>query len=270
MTRLNPTLLASLLLHLAVLYAASGLLRMETVRDQPSSGTVVAYLDLGVDRVGGAASRHLAPQESGVTGDNATAMAPAPAPVRAAAGQPSQPLQSSTPPALPVTAPGGSTTAAGKAGGPAKVAGEGGAPQIAGAGLTESKSAAAGAGPVAVSGPRGGGVAKGSDSPSSSRNSLQRRGAYQAQLRSLIEAHKVYPLAARKSGREGSCQRRFVLGRDGSLKRVETLSSCGHPFLDAAATNAISAVGGFPPLPEEFPGAEESFSITMTFTLANR
>ena len=96
------------------------------------------------------------------------------------------------------------------------------------------------------------------------------RGAYQAKLKSLVEAHKEYPLAARRSGREGSCQRRFVLGRDGSLKRVESLSSCGHPFLDSAATQAIVGVGTFPPLPEEYPGAEEGFTITMTFTLTKK
>jgi len=140
---------------------------------------------------------------------------------------------------------------------------------MAGAGLAKSESGTTG--PGAVTDQRGGGVSRGSDSPGSASGSLsRRRAAYQAQLKSLIEAHRQYPVAARKAGWEGSCQRRFVLGRDGSLKRVEALSSCGHPFLDAAATKAITAVGGFPPLPEEFPGGEESFCITMTFTLANR
>ena len=97
-----------------------------------------------------------------------------------------------------------------------------------------------------------------------------RGGAYQAQLKRLIEAHKEYPLAARKAGVEGSCQRRFLLGPDGALKRVETVSSCGHPFLDTAATRAISTVGAFPPPPAEFAGSEEPFSVTITFTLARR
>jgi TonB family protein len=109
-----------------------------------------------------------------------------------------------------------------------------------------------------------------SGSASRTGTASARRSAYQARLKSLVEAHKQYPLAARSSGREGSCQRRFVLGRDGSLKRVEELSSCGHPFLDAAASRAITGVGKFPPLPEEFPGPEEGFTITMTFTLGKR
>ncbi|MEI6205722.1 MAG: energy transducer TonB [Desulfuromonadales bacterium] len=97
---------------------------------------------------------------------------------------------------------------------------------------------------------------------------LQRRDTYQTLLKQLIEAHKHYPPAARRLGREGSCRRRFVISRDGSLKQVEALSSCGHAFLDEAATQAIAAVGTFPPLTDDFKGADETFTIIMTFTLA--
>jgi protein TonB len=99
-------------------------------------------------------------------------------------------------------------------------------------------------------------------------SSAPRRATYQALLKRLIDSHKEYPLAARKNGREGSCQRRFVLGRNGSLKHVEAVSSCGHVFLDEAATRAVTSVGTFPPLPDAFGGAEETFTITMTFALA--
>lgn len=150
---------------------------------------------------------------------------------------------------------------------------KGGAPAAAGArndgtkaGLAAATSTAHSGGGVLV-GALAGGNSAATHTPAPSPS---RPGAYQAQLKSLIEAHKQYPLACRKSGREGSCQRRFLLGRDGILRRVETLSSCGHPFLDAAATQAITAVGKFPPLPEEFKGIEESFSVTITFTLARK
>lgn len=96
-----------------------------------------------------------------------------------------------------------------------------------------------------------------------------RRGSYQGQIKALIEAHKKYPVAARKLGREGHCERRLVLARDGSLKHVETVSSCGHPFLDAAATRAITDVGKFPPLPDEFGAPQESFTVTMSFSLSD-
>jgi len=162
--------------------------------------------------------------------------------------------------------------------GAVKTAGNGGAQSKGGApaagGASNDGSAKAGLAQAAAH--SGGGVPLGAFSGGSSAlprtpaPSPSRSGAYQAQLKSLIEAHKEYPLACRKSGREGSCQRRFLLGRDGSLRRVETLSSCGHPFLDAAATQAITAVGKFPRLPEEFQGIEESFSVTITFTLARK
>ena len=100
--------------------------------------------------------------------------------------------------------------------------------------------------------------------------SSERRNTYQALLKKIIEEHKGYPLAARRLGREGSCQRRFVLGRNGSLKKVEALSSCGHDFLDEAATYAIISSGTFPPLTDDFKGSEQAFTITMTFTLARQ
>jgi len=91
MTRLNPALLASLLLHLAFVYAANGLLRLEAGRDQASSGIVVAYLDLGADVVGkgaGAARRQVVPRGSRATGDDKAAIAPASTPGRATGGHP--------------------------------------------------------------------------------------------------------------------------------------------------------------------------------------
>ena len=99
---------------------------------------------------------------------------------------------------------------------------------------------------------------------------MQRRAAYRDNLKRLIEAHKEYPYAARSSRQEGSCLRRFTLNRRGSIKRIEALSSCGYLLLDEAATRAIAAVGTFPPLPDEFKEAEETFTITMTFTLARQ
>ncbi len=60
-----------------------------------------------------------------------------------------------------------------------------------------------------------------------------------------------------------------MLRRDGSLKSVEPVDSCGHPFLDAAATRAISSVGAFPPVPAEL-SPDEPFEVTITFALARK
>ncbi len=97
-----------------------------------------------------------------------------------------------------------------------------------------------------------------------------RRSAYEALLKRLIEEHKEYPLAARRSGQEGRCLRRFVLDRSGAIKRVDKLSSCGHAFLDDAATRAIRSVGTFPPLPDDYKGAEATFIVPITFSIDNR
>jgi len=102
---------------------------------------------------------------------------------------------------------------------------------------------------------------------SATEHAATRRSAYQALLKRLIEARKEYPLAARKAGLEGSCLRRFVLSRSGALKQVETASSCGHMFLDEAATRAITAIGSFPPVPDEFKGAEATFTVDIIFRL---
>jgi TonB family protein len=92
---------------------------------------------------------------------------------------------------------------------------------------------------------------------------------YQAVLKRMIEARKEYPLASRRRREEGSCQRRLVLARDGSLRRVEAVSRCGHAFLDEAATRAITSVGKFPPLPNDIEGGEAIFTIAIAFTLAS-
>ncbi len=103
-----------------------------------------------------------------------------------------------------------------------------------------------------------------------STGSELRRSAYEALLKGLIEEHKEYPLAARKSGQEGRCLRRFVLNRNGKIKRIDKLSSCGHPFLDEAATRAIRSVGTFPPLPDDYKGDEATFIIPITFSIEKK
>lgn len=113
-----------------------------------------------------------------------------------------------------------------------------------------------------------GGPYEGGTAPSASTGaSLQRRAAYQALLKRVIEAHKEYPLAARRARQEGNCWRRFTISRSGTLRKVESLSSCGYEYLDEAATRAITAVGKFPPLPDEIKGAEATFSVPIKFTL---
>ena len=171
-----------------------------------------------------------------------------------------------TPPApasRPVAAPGEGRTGqvSGPEGGGNMVLPPGGSPG--GAGSLHS----GGNGPTAGSGTPGNGRATGGKGAAGSGAG---RTGYETLLRRLIEAHKSYPFAARRAGWEGRCQRRFTLARSGRLLRVESLSSCGHPMLDRAATRAIADAAPFPPLPASYPGTEVSFTLPMTFSLSGR
>ena len=261
LTGVAPVVAASLLIHLAVLYAATRTASREVVRVREPSG-VVAYLDLhGEEAWSTAGSRKGRAHPAWVTPPERRAV---PADAKGASPEagtgrqaPAAPLPHAAAAPVPAQDGSGSRQTAARAGGESGAQG------------TAAPPAGSAAAPPGTGAGSAAAAVSASSSPSSFASSQRLRGAYQAQLRSLIEARKEYPLAARKSGREGSCRRRFLLGRDGSLLRVETLSSCGHPFLDAAATRAISSVAAFPPLPEEF-SAEEPFDITITFALSRR
>ncbi len=141
-----------------------------------------------------------------------------------------------------------------------------------GTGGTASQGGGAGGGGFATGTGRGGGGGGGGTRGARGSGTLTtgselRRSAYEALLKRLIESHKEYPLAARRSRQEGKCLRRFILERSGALKRVEALSSCGNVFLDEAATRAITSVGTFPPLPDDYKGTEATFIIPITFAL---
>jgi protein TonB len=254
-----PLLLASLLLHLAVILVATGAGKRDAARQQLSLNMVVEYLEdvnrrevLPYKEI----QRHVtAPgPKQVVTQSEETAPIHYPVPIPVTGPPvPQNALWSGVPPdakAKPVENPG------------QRISSNVNAPS-------------AGANSAAVTGRQvaapPGLTRRNSDTASTpTQTSLQRRNSYQSEIKRLIEDHKEYPIAARKSGREGGCQRRFVLDRNGSLKRVEALSSCGHIFLDEAATRAITAVGKFPPLPTDFKEPEEAFTITMTFTLARQ
>ncbi|BCG46056.1 hypothetical protein GEOBRER4_n0837 [Citrifermentans bremense] len=258
MARLRPALVFSLLLHLALAGLVAGLLRRQPPRGQAPADPVVAYLDLRGDKQvesGAAPSRPAAPIAAAQPARHPLLLPAAEnkgtAPRPAAATVPVPPAAVSPPPSVAAhtgraAAETRQTSSGGEGAAGARANADNRGALLPQAGMERQSRGQA----VAGSEPGG-----------------ERRGAYLALVKKLIEARKEYPLAARKSGIEGSCQRRFRLGRDGALKRVETSSSCGHPFLDAAATRAITAVGSFPPPPEGI-GGDEPFSVTITFTLA--
>jgi len=91
---------------------------------------------------------------------------------------------------------------------------------------------------------------------------------YGARVRELIDRQKEYPLMARRSGVEGTVYIKFVIGRDGSLKKAEVSRSSGRRILDRAAINAVSAVRRFPAVPASMEGPELNFELPLTYKIA--
>jgi protein TonB len=279
--RLAPLLLASLLLHLAAIAAVIFIVDREMAVRRATSQLNVDYIEPPGSRKSlPEKAQHLpapvnAPEPRRVVLPKPLPAAPPMAmPSRKERGEGAPPASGQvTPkhgppggggsPALGIapiapTAPGGADmvfpvgSGSGRGGGTGSGAGEG-----------------AGTGTGAGRYGNGTGGTHGGNATSASSGALQRRAAYQALLKRLIEAHKEYPLAARRSRLEGNCVRRFTISRGGTLKKVESLSSCGHEYLDDAATRAITAVGTFPPLPDEITGTEATFEVPIRFMLRN-
>jgi len=92
---------------------------------------------------------------------------------------------------------------------------------------------------------------------------------YSRTVRSLIERHKEYPLAARKLGIHGSVVVSFSLDRHGELQGVSLVKSSGNSMLDNAGIRAVRDVGTFPPPPRHaMQGEVISFRIPVRFALA--
>ena len=93
------------------------------------------------------------------------------------------------------------------------------------------------------------------------------RMSYKAQIAALINRNKEYPLFARKTGQQGTCNVRCTLICDGTIKRVELVKSSGSEVLDKAGLRAVSNVGKFPPPPHDGGCTEVSFEVPISFHL---
>ncbi len=65
-------------------------------------------------------------------------------------------------------------------------------------------------------------------------------------IRGLIEKAKVYPLAAKRRGIEGTVYVRFRINHDGKPEGLEILKSSGSGVLDEAALNIVKKAGLLP------------------------
>lgn len=94
--------------------------------------------------------------------------------------------------------------------------------------------------------------------------------AYLAVIRGMIDQRKEYPLMARKGRMEGTVRVRFILDRDGGIRRTEVVQSSGRGLLDRATLQTISRIERFPPLPAAIEGNELSIEVPVSYRLDSR
>ncbi|MDO8282502.1 MAG: TonB family protein [Thermodesulfovibrionia bacterium] len=82
---------------------------------------------------------------------------------------------------------------------------------------------------------------------------LKYRG-YMRSLKEKIEGIWQYPEEAKKRGRSGDLNMRFVINRNGTLGEIEIIRPSGFPELDNAAKKAVKDASPFWPLPRDWEG----------------
>lgn len=91
---------------------------------------------------------------------------------------------------------------------------------------------------------------------------------YLAEVRSLLEKQKTYPLTARRQHREGVVVLKFTIGQGGEIAAHAVVRSSGHQVLDSAAAEALQKVGRFPPLPPVLGRAQLNIQVPLAFRLS--
>jgi TonB family protein len=89
---------------------------------------------------------------------------------------------------------------------------------------------------------------------------------YVREIKRRIEENWRYPEAAIRARKSGRGVVRFILRRDGSVRRcdITVVSSSGVPILDQFIVHAITFASPFPPLPPSI--APDAISLSVNFT----
>ena len=90
---------------------------------------------------------------------------------------------------------------------------------------------------------------------------------YRNRILQLLDAHKRYPLRARRKGLQGQVELVFTLLPDGRLLQQAVARSSGHPVLDRAALATLERIDTFPPFPEPVRRDRWQFRAPLRFTL---
>jgi protein TonB len=75
------------------------------------------------------------------------------------------------------------------------------------------------------------------------------RDRYLALISASLQAHKIYPVLARRRGMEGEATLRIVIGAEGQIISYRLEQSTGHDVLDQAVRDMIEGIGHFPAPP---------------------
>ena len=91
--------------------------------------------------------------------------------------------------------------------------------------------------------------------------------AYLLQWRQRVEAvgNKYYPEASERYSIYGSLRLLVVIRRDGSLEKIELLSSSGHALLDEAAIKIVRMAAPFAPFSSELRATTDKLEIIRTW-----
>lgn len=91
-----------------------------------------------------------------------------------------------------------------------------------------------------------------------------KQAAFYAQLRSLIDANKIYPKSARRRGAQGEVEMQFLLLADGSVSSIKMLS--GKSIFERSAMEAIEK--SFPvSVEKELFKYPKEFTVTLVYLL---
>ena len=91
--------------------------------------------------------------------------------------------------------------------------------------------------------------------------------AYLLQWRQRVEAvgNKYYPEASERYSIYGSLRLLVVIRKDGSLEKIELLSSSGHALLDEAAIKIVRMAAPFAPFPADLRATTDKLEIIRTW-----
>lgn len=93
------------------------------------------------------------------------------------------------------------------------------------------------------------------------------RERYLYELRVLLEGRKIYPKISRHMGEAGKVTIRFIIRQDGGIDLVEVVKASSFARLNQAASDLVSGLKKYKPLPEGVESASMQVEVPIEFVL---